>query len=300
MASRIKITFLGTADQIPSADRNHSAILISYDGENILVDCGEGTQRQFRKANLNPCKITKILITHIHGDHVFGLPGLLSTLNFSGYGRELRIYGPKGIKRFLGEFLNLDYIGRNFKIIIDEVHGKFYETKDFYIEAERMEHGIPCNAYNFVIRDKIRLDKGKLKKMKIPEGPHLKQLKEGKDAVIGGKKIKAKDLVYEEKGKKISFVLDTKKNERIVPFVKGADFLISEAEFSEELKDQAEEHLHMTSVDAAENAKKAKAGKLILTHISQRYENNLGKILKEARKVFKNTFIVKDFDSIEF
>jgi len=99
----LKVTMLGTADQIPSFNRNHSAILINYEGENILVDCGEGTQRQFRYAKLNPCKITKILITHIHGDHVLGLPGLLSTLAMSGYGKDLEIYGPKGIKKFINE-----------------------------------------------------------------------------------------------------------------------------------------------------------------------------------------------------
>ena len=107
MASSIKLTFLGTADQIPSADRNHTAILLTYEGENMLVDCGEGTQRQFRKAGLNPCKITKILITHWHGDHVLGLPGLLSTLSLSGYNKKLYIYGPKGTKEYVREMLRV-------------------------------------------------------------------------------------------------------------------------------------------------------------------------------------------------
>ena len=298
MALPVKITFLGTADQIPSADRNHSAILITYDGENILVDCGEGTQRQFRKAGLNPCKITKILITHIHGDHVFGLPGLLSTLNFSGYNKKLDIYGPRGIKNFLSDFLALPEVARGFEIAIHEASGKFFDADDFFLETEKMEHGIPCNAYNFVVKEKRRLDKKKLEKMKIPAGPHLSQLKDGKDIVLDGKKYKSKDLVYVEEGKKISIILDTKNNPRIVPFVKEADLFICESEFSEELKDQAEEHLHMTSVGAAECAKKAKVEKLVLTHISQRYEKNMGKILNEAKKIFKNSNVAKDFDTI--
>src|SRR4030042_5112543 len=107
MASKIKIHFLGTSAQIPSVKRNHTSLLLNYNSENILVDCGEGTQIQFRKAHLNPGCVTRILITHIHGDHVFGLPGLISTLDFSEYKKDLYIYGPKGIKRFLSEFLGI-------------------------------------------------------------------------------------------------------------------------------------------------------------------------------------------------
>src|SRR3989344_2136249 len=168
MASKIKVTFLGTSAQIPTARRNHSAILLTYDGENILVDCGEGTQRQFRKAKLNPCKVTRVLVTHRHGDHVFGLPGLISTLDLSGYNKTLYIYGPKGIKKFLENFLGLGYVKRDFKIIIEEVYGKFFETNDFYLEAEKMKHGIPINAYVFVKKGQIRIDREKLKKSKLP------------------------------------------------------------------------------------------------------------------------------------
>src|SRR4030067_2460046 len=102
---KIPITFLGTSQSIPTEKRNHTAVLLKYKDENILVDCGEGTQRQFRKAHLNPCKVTRILITHGHGDHVLGLPGLLSTLSLSGYQKTLCIYGPKGTKEFVKEML---------------------------------------------------------------------------------------------------------------------------------------------------------------------------------------------------
>ena len=103
----IKVTFLGTADQIPSSRRNHTSILLTYNEENILVDCGEGTQRQFRKAHLNPCKVTRILLTHWHGDHILGLPGLLSTLSLSGYNKTIFIYGPKRTKTFVKELLRI-------------------------------------------------------------------------------------------------------------------------------------------------------------------------------------------------
>ncbi|HLC77743.1 MAG TPA: ribonuclease Z [Candidatus Nanoarchaeia archaeon] len=298
MTSNIKLTFLGTADQIPSSDRNHTAILLTYEGDNILVDCGEGTQRQFRKAGLNPCKVTKILITHWHGDHVLGLPGLLSTLSLSGYNKKLYIYGPKGTKEFVMEMLRVFGFKKNYEIVAEEVSGKFYDNGDFYLEAESMEHGIPCNAYSFVKKGQIRIDKAKLKKLKIKEGPHLVELKKGKDISFNGKNYKAKDLTYKDEDRKISFVLDTRDNKKIIPFVKDADLLVCESSFEDGLKEQAHEHLHLTSTQAGEIAKKAKVKKLVLTHLSQRYEKNTKFILNEAKKVFKDTLVVKDFDSV--
>jgi len=299
MASKIKIKFLGTSAQIPTAKRNHTSILLNYKDENILVDCGEGTQRQFRKAQLNPCKITKILITHIHGDHTFGLPGLLSTLNFSGYNKELNIYCPKGAKKIIEKFIDLEHLKNNFKIKIQEVSGKFYENEEFYLEAESMQHGIPTNAYNFVIKSKIRIDKSKLKKYKIPEGPLLKNIKEGKDITHNGKKYKAKDLTYKEEGKKVSFVLDTLFNPKIKKFVENADLLICDSSFSSENAKEAKEHLHLTAKQDGEIAKSAKAKKLILTHISQRYDNRLKELLDDAKTSFKNVFIAEDFNEFE-
>ena len=307
----IKITFLGTSAQIPTARRNHTAVLLTHEGENILVDCGEGTQRQFRKARMNPCKVTRILITHRHGDHVFGLPGLISTFDLSGYNKTLYIYGPKGIKRFLQSFLGLDYVKREFEIKIEEVVPKgmtsnakggglkFFETDDFYLEAEKMEHGVPCNAYNFVKKGQRRIDRAKLKKSKLPSGPLMKKLKEGKDIVYEKKKYLAKNLTYSEGDKKISFVLDTLNNKKIIPFVKDSDLLICESNFMADLKDLAKEHLHLTAKQAGEIAKKSKSKKLILTHISQRYDKDIKKLLVEAKKVFKNSSVAEDFDKIE-
>jgi ribonuclease Z len=294
----IKITFLGTADQIPSAERNHSAILLTYDGENILVDCGEGTQRQFRKAKLNPCKITRLLITHWHGDHVLGIPGLLATLALSGYRKTLYIYGPKGTKHFIRDMLKVFGFKRKYKIVVEDVEGKFVDEKDFYLEAEKMNHGIPTNAYTFVKKGLIRIDKAKLKKSKLPHGPLLQKLKQGKNITYKKKKYLAKNLTYSEGDIKVSFVLDTLNNKKIIPFVKESDLLICESSFGDELQSQATEHLHLTSKQAAEIAKKSKSKKLALTHLSQRYEKNTKKILNQAKKVFKNSVVVKDLDEI--
>ena len=295
----IKLTFLGTSAAIPSAKRNHTAILLTYYGENILVDCGEGTQRQFRKARLNPCKITRILITHWHADHILGIPGLLKTFALSGYNKTLFIYGPRGTKILMKALLKLFAFKGEYPIKVEEVDEKFFETKDFYLKAKKMTHSVPCNAYIFVKKGQIRIDKQKLKKTKLPSGPLLQKLKHGKNISHKGKKYLAKDLTFEEGDKKISFVLDTSMNRQVVSFVKDSDLLICESNFSSEDKAKAKEYKHLTSKQAAEIAKKSKSKKLILTHLSQRYENNPKKVLNEAKKVFKNSYLVNDLDVVE-
>ncbi|NCO18094.1 ribonuclease Z [Candidatus Pacearchaeota archaeon] len=297
---QINLTFLGTGDNIPSRARNPTSILLRMNEENILFDCGEGTQRQFRKAGLNPCKITRILITHWHGDHILGLPGLLSTLAISGYNKTLYIYGPNGIKEKIKKTLEVFNFFKNYEIKVEELKsGLFYEDKNFYLSCEEMEHGIPTLAYSFVNKGNIRIDKDKLKKSGLPEGPILQKLKDGKDVSYEGKKFKSKDLVYKDLNKKISVVLDTKLNKKIIPFVKNSDILIAEGTYSKELSKEAEEHFHLTISQAAEIAKKSTSKKLILTHISSRYSKEIKTLLSEANEIFNESYLVKDLEKIE-
>lgn len=294
-----KITFLGTSDQIPSRGRNHTSILLTEEGENILIDCGEGTQRQFRKANLNPCKIDKILITHWHGDHVLGLPGLLSTLALSGYNKNLEIYCPKGIKEKIEGFLEIFSFRREYKIKIKEIlTGKFFENDDFLLESEEMEHGVKCLAYSFTKKGKRRIDKGKLKKSGI-KGPILKNLSLGEDIEFEGKKYKSKEMTYVEENKKISIVLDTKFNDKISPFIKNSNVLICESTYSKDLSKEAEDHLHLTNEQAAKLAKKSKVEKLFLVHVSSRYIKDFKTFLNESKEIFKGTFLPRDLESFE-
>lgn len=295
----MKITFLGTSDAVPTATRNHTAILLEYNGENILIDCGEGTQRQFRKAKINPCKLTRLLITHWHGDHVLGIPGLLQTMAMNGYNKTLNIYGPKGTENFMKKILGLFIFRGKYLLNVKDIEGRFIDEKDFYIEAETMTHGAPCNAYIFVKKGQIRIDKKKLAKTNLPSTSLLQKLKQGKNIVYKGKTYLAKNLTFKEEGKKIAFVFDTSMNKNIVPFVKDSDLLICEATFASEIEEKANEYKHLTAKQAAEIAKKAKVKKLILTHISQRYEKDKKKILNEARKIFKNSFLVEDLEQIE-
>ena len=296
---KIPITFLGTSQAIPTARRNHTAMLLSYKDEAILIDCGEGTQRQFRKAKLNPCKISRLLLTHWHGDHILGLPGLLQTLALNSYNKILNIYGPRGTKRFLPLIQSMFVFKDKIKINAEEVNGKFLESKDFYIEAFPLQHGTPCNAYSFIEKDKVRLDKKKMEKVKLPSSPLIGELQRGKDIEFNGKTIKSKDITYKEKGKKITVILDTELTENCYKAAENADLLIAEATYSEKDKELAKENKHLTASQAAEIAKKAKCKKLILTHISQRYQSNEKILLDEARKIFKNTEMAEDLMKIE-
>jgi ribonuclease Z len=301
MSDRIKITFLGTSGPVPSPTRNHTSILLSYRSDNILFDCGEGTQTQFKKAQISPLKITKLLISHWHGDHVLGIPGLLQTLSFNKYNKILEVYGPHGIKEnfenVLRAFPSVNF--GNFKIKVSEAKSKFIDGKDFSLSAFPLSHGIHCNGYCFAEKDKIRINKQKLAKLKIPNTSILAKLKEGKDISYNGKKFRAKDLTYKEAGRKICIVMDGIYDSKTIGYIKNANILIIESAYSDELKELAREHKHRTAKQAAEIAKKAKVKKLILTHLSERYEKDKDKILNEAKKVFKNSIIAEDLKSFE-
>lgn len=294
-----EVIFLGSGSAVPTARKNHPGVFIRYKNENILLDCGEGIQRQFRKAHLNPCKLTRIFISHWHGDHVLGIPGLLYTLALNGYNKKLEIYGPHGTKVFVKKMMDL-FISQN-KIEYEAIEltgGRKIDFGEFVIETLELRHGARCLAYNFIEKDRTRIDKKKLAKLKIGNVPELKKLLLGKNIVVNGKKIKAKDLTYVEKGKKISFVLDTLYNSKISNFVKGADLLICESTYLDE-EELAKEHKHMTMIQATAIAKKAHVNRLILMHLSQRYEKTEKHFLKEARKRFKNVEIANDLDKVE-
>ncbi len=296
---KIPIVFLGTGQAIPTSRRNHTALLLQYKSEVLLIDCGEGTQRQFRKAKINPCKLTRILITHWHGDHILGLPGLLQTLALNNYNKTLKIYGPRGTKKFIELMFRMFVFAGKLKIEVEEVKGKFLETKEFYIEATSLKHGPPINAYSFVEKDKRRLDKKKLNKLKIPSSPLLGELQQGKNIKHNGKTIKASSVSYIEKGKKITFLLDTVLFENCYKAAKNSDLLIAEANYLDKDKELAKEHKHLTARQAALIAEKSKSKKLILTHINQRYDNKESALLKEAERIFKNTELAEDLMKTE-
>jgi len=301
MAEKIKIHFLGTGSSVPTARRSHTAVLLQYKNENILFDCGEGTQRQFRKAKLSMGKVTKILLSHWHGDHVLGLAGLLQTMIMNDYNKALEIYGPKGISKKVRECLNLYGIDAGkLKLEVKEVEDKvFFETDEFCLWAMSMDHGIATNGYYFEIKEKKRLDKNKLTKLKLQNSPLVGRLAKGEVVEIKGKKVNGNKLLYVEKGRKVSFIVDSRYCENAVELSKNSDLLICESSFSEKESDLANDHGHMASKDAANIANKAKVKNLALIHLSQRYDMIPKLILEEAKKKFKKVFIPEDLDKIE-
>lgn len=294
----MEIIFLGTSEATPTAKKSQAAMLLKYKNENILVDCGEGTQRQFKIANLNICKITRILITHWHGDHVLGLPGMLQTLALNNYGKTLHIYGPRGTKQFIQLFMKMFIFKESIKIEVHELikDGVFLETKDFAISAFKMEHFTPCVAYRFAEKDQRKINMNFLNKKGLKSGPLIGQIQQGKTITYKGRKISPNQATSIKKGKTAAFILDTLQNKNCILTAKDADILISEATFLESLHlDKAKERGHLTAKQAALIAKQAKAKALILMHISQRYSKNEQPILDEAKKIFKASRLAEDF-----
>jgi ribonuclease Z len=292
----IEIVFLGTSSMVPTKERNHTSVLVSYNGKNILVDCGEGTQRQLKIEGISASKINKILITHWHGDHVLGLPGLIQTLAANDYEKTLEVYGPKGTKdKFKHMFSAFEFDHSRIKIDIIEVSkGKIFEDDDFILEALPLEHGIESLGYNFIEKDKRRIEIQKAEKLGLKEGPLLGKLQEGKIITVNGKKIKPDEVSYVVSGKKISFVFDSLPCKNAYRLAENADVLVCEATYMSELEEKGAEYFHMTAKQAASIANKANAKKLILTHISARYKD-AKEVENDAKDFFDNVVCAYDF-----
>ena len=201
----MEITFLGTSSMVPTKKRSHNAMFISTREDGILVDCGEGTQRQLKIAGISPTKVTKIMLTHWHGDHVLGLPGLLQTMGASEYTGKLEIYGPHGSRTHFEHMKKAFLFEERMEIEVHELSGSiFYETKEFQFEAKAMEHSVPCIGFSIIEKERRRLRKEILEEKGITSGPHLGKLQDGHDIEWKGKNVKADDLSYLVPQKKIT------------------------------------------------------------------------------------------------
>ena len=295
----MEVIFLGTGCMQPTKMRNHAGMLLSYKNENILFDCGEGIQRQMRIAGIKPAKITRLCISHWHGDHVLGIPGLLSSMGADQYAKKLRIYGPKESKVFLNYMLK----GFAAKDIIEhEVHevekGIFLETEDFSLEAQPLKHSTSCVGFSFHEQDKRKINVMKAKKLGLEEGPLLGKIQQGKEIIVNGKKIKADDVSYVVQGKKVSYVTDTMECNGVNALAKEADLLIIEGTLLDELREKAHKSRHLTVKQAAIIASQNNAKKLVITHLSQRYKNS-SEIREEAQDYFPEAIVAEDFMKIK-
>ena len=290
----IEIVFLGTSSMQPTKTRNHSAILLSYEKENMLFDCGEGTQRQMRTIGVKPAKITRLFISHWHGDHVFGIPGLLSSMGADNFANKLYIYGPKGTKKYLEHllksFASKDIIPFE---VIEVKEGVVLNQENFTIEARELKHSVTCFGYSFIEKDKRKINMLKAKKLDL-SGPILGKIQQGKAITYNDKKINPDEVSYLVKGKKVSYIADTMPCNGADKLARDADLLISEGTHLDEISEKTKKYMHLTVKEAALIASENNAQKLIITHISQRYKDT-HEIVEEARTYFDNSIVAEDF-----
>lgn len=296
----MEIIFLGTSSAVHSYTRNHPAIILKAFGETMLFDCGEGTQRQLIFAKVSPMKISKIFLSHYHGDHILGLPGLLQSMNFRGREKKLTIYGPKGLYDLKDSLFKLGYSKIEFPIEFIEIGSQTIESdEDYIIKSQHVNHNVPCLAYSVEELKKPRFNREKAIELGVPVGPDFGRLHNGEEVEIDGKIIKPEQVLGPpRKGNKITYSGDTTPCSEMVDFAKDSTILIHESTYMSEDADKAVENFHSTSADAAKIAKDSNSKELILTHFSTRYTQTDG-LLKEAKEIFENTKLAKDFMKIE-
>ena len=302
----VDILFLGTGAGVPAKLRNVTSIalkLLEERGAIWLFDCGEATQHQILHTSVKPRRIEKIFITHLHGDHIYGLPGLLSSRSFQGGESEVIVYGPKGLKEFVDVSLSVSQTHLKYPLQVIEVEeGIVFEDDAFIVEAGILEHGIPSFGYRIIEKDRPgTLLADKLKDAGVEPGPTYKKIKNGEQVTLDdGRMIVPSDFLGPtQKGRVVTILGDTRKCDKAVYLSKNADVLIHEATFSNGEEGLAYEYYHSTTTQAAQVATEARVKKLVLTHISSRYDRtDWLRLEKEAQDIFPNTIIAEDFKEI--
>ena len=294
--------FLGTGGSWPTVKRNVSAIAVKRGGEILLFDCGEGTQRQIQRSGLSYMQIKSIFISHFHGDHFLGLPGLIQTMQLNDRKEPLTIYGPRGISRIVEIVKNLGYFRPSYEIVGKDVdEGDEIRFDGYSVRPFRVEHNVP--ALGYVLEEDMRpgrFNKKKALELGIPEGPLFGRLQRGESIKLKDGRVITPDMVLgpPRPGRKVVYTGDTKPCNKVVEFARNADLLIHDATFLSDLEDVAIEYGHSTARQAAEIAKEANVDRLVLTHISPRYLDDRA-IEKEAKNIFENSIVARDFLKLE-
>lgn len=294
------IVILGCSAQQPTRKRNHGAYLVRWNDEGLLFDPGEGTQRQFIFADIAPPCVTRIFVSHFHGDHCLGLGSMLMRLNLDKVTHPIQCYYPRKHKK---NFKYLRYgclYYENIKVVEHPVAkaGLVQDDGKFKIEATFLEHGVQNVGWRITEPDKIKFDKQKLKAKGV-QGPNVSLLEEKGSIIINGKKVYLHEVSHVQKGDAIAVVIDTRYCQQAIDIAKDAKVLICESTFLETEKDLAKKYAHMTAKEAATLAKEANVEMLILTHFSARYQDE-ALFENEAREVFPNSFAAQDFKRFNF
>ncbi|MBM3308639.1 MAG: ribonuclease Z [Candidatus Altiarchaeales archaeon] len=300
----MEVIFLGTSGCVPTETRNLSSILVNYLNQPYLFDCGEGTQRQMRLAGVNFMKIDHIFLTHLHADHFLGLGGMIQSMDFMERTRELNIYGPKETEETINKLLSAGtFILDHLTVKVHEIQpGLVLDDSKFTITCAKTIHTSNSLAYCFEEKSHRKFLKQKALSLGVPEGRLFSQLQEGREVTVKGKTIKPEDVLdIPIVGRKVVYTGDTRPCNNVIKLAENADLLIHDGTFSHEEKQLVEESAHTTNVQAAEIAIKANVKKLYLTHISQRYpkKEDIKKMVEEARKIFKQTYIAEDLQKVE-
>ncbi|HEL0066050.1 TPA: ribonuclease Z [Streptococcus equi subsp. zooepidemicus] len=307
----MELQFLGTGAGQPAKHRNVSSLvlkLLDEINEVWMFDCGEGTQRQILETTIKPRKIKKIFITHLHGDHIFGLPGFLSSRAFqaSEEQTDLDIYGPVGIKAYVTNSIRISGSKLPYQIHYHEFDetsmGKILETDKFTVYAERLAHTIFCMGYRVVQKDlEGTLDADALRAAGVPFGPLFGKVKNGQNIELeDGTRIFAKDFISEpKKGKIITIIGDTRKTSASVRLARDADVLVHESTYGKGDERMARNHGHSTNMQAAQIARDAGAKRLLLNHVSARFlGRDCRQMEKDAATIFENVKVVRDLEEV--
>ncbi len=297
----MRIIFLGTAGSLPTTKRNVSAIAVQIGPNVVLFDCGEGTQRQFMLSTASYMKVRSIFISHLHGDHFLGLPGLIQSMNFSGREKDLSVYGPRGTVETVDSLLHLGYFEPKFVIAAEDLaDGDKVRLGNAVVKAVATEHTVPSLGY--VLEEDPRpgkFDPAKAKEFGVRPGPSFGRLQQGNAIVVAGRTVTPEMVMGpRRRGRKIAISGDTRPSSNFAYAAEGADVMVHEATVASGLISDAREYGHATAAEAARLALEAHAKTLYLYHISSRYENP-DELLNEARPIFPETYVAEDLMEVQ-
>lgn len=299
------LTILGFNSAIPTINSSPTAQLLEMEERSFLIDCGEGTQVQLRKAKAKFSRINHIFISHLHGDHCFGLPGLIASFRLLGRETPLHVYGPKGIKKMLETIFTITETHRGFEVVYHELDKeyseKIYEDNRVEVYTIPLDHRIYCNGYLFKEKPKERhLNMQEISKYKEIETCDYHNIKAGKDFVLSDGYVLKNEILTTDPVPPVSYAFcsDTRYLETVIPIIKNVTVLYHESTFLHDLKEMADYTGHTTALEAAYIAQKAEVGKLILGHFSNRY-GDLTVFTDEARAIFPNTFLPKALEPVK-